>query len=267
MWVLPIVVGGATNFLSLPVSSKAFLWAGAFAWMGTGCLLNARRCSRLHCFISTGLLRCFSRVGRRRHSFRRTCAQQRGLDHGCFGGAVLRSRDDLGQIRAGSDPDLPRIAALPSPRVFSAPHCRSEPGNANGRRAKSIADTRHDQIFPTLTAVGLAAPLREERRYAAGDFIARTGEISPGFFLILKGEVAIKQRDALGHAQLIVTHGSGPSWASWRSSPAGRHWWTPRRSAPSKPSSSGRSACAICWSRRLISVSASCGRSSCAASG
>lgn len=56
LWALPIVVGVATNFLSLPISSKAFIWAGAFAWMGTGCLLNARRCSRLHCFISGPVL-------------------------------------------------------------------------------------------------------------------------------------------------------------------------------------------------------------------
>jgi len=34
----------------------AFFWAGAFAWMGTGCVLNARRCARLHCFISGPVL-------------------------------------------------------------------------------------------------------------------------------------------------------------------------------------------------------------------
>ncbi|MGH8319846.1 MAG: hypothetical protein ACREUL_18060 [Steroidobacteraceae bacterium] len=33
-----------------------FLCAGVFAWMGTGCALNARRCARLHCFISGPVL-------------------------------------------------------------------------------------------------------------------------------------------------------------------------------------------------------------------
>ena len=30
--------------------------AGLFLWMATGCLLNARRCRRLHCYISGPVL-------------------------------------------------------------------------------------------------------------------------------------------------------------------------------------------------------------------
>ena len=55
-WGLPILIGVSTTFLRLSLVEAAFVWAGAFAWMGTGCLLNARRCSRLHCFISGPVL-------------------------------------------------------------------------------------------------------------------------------------------------------------------------------------------------------------------
>ncbi|MGH8317443.1 MAG: hypothetical protein ACREUL_05625 [Steroidobacteraceae bacterium] len=51
-WGLPILGGISSSFLGLSLASAAFLWAGAFAWMGTGCVLNARRCARRHCFIS-----------------------------------------------------------------------------------------------------------------------------------------------------------------------------------------------------------------------
>lgn len=51
-WVLPIVTAISTNFLTLSLAAAALVWAVAFAWMGTGCLLNARRCSRLHCLVA-----------------------------------------------------------------------------------------------------------------------------------------------------------------------------------------------------------------------
>ena len=75
----------------------------------------------------------------------------------------------------------------------------------------AVIDTRHDQMFPVLTPQELHRLSRfgEEHTYAKGELLARTGEVSPGFHLILKGEVAIKQRDALGREQLIVTHGAG----------------------------------------------------------
>ncbi|HEY2444712.1 MAG TPA: hypothetical protein VGI20_03130 [Rhizomicrobium sp.] len=55
-WVLPIVVGASASVLGLSLAAAAFTWAGAFAWMGTGCLLNAWRCTRLHCFVSGPVL-------------------------------------------------------------------------------------------------------------------------------------------------------------------------------------------------------------------
>lgn len=55
-WGLPILIGVSMSSLGLRLATAAFVWAGAFAWMGTGCLLNARRCARLHCFISGPVL-------------------------------------------------------------------------------------------------------------------------------------------------------------------------------------------------------------------
>lgn len=55
-WGLPIVIGVCSNFLGLSLGQAAFLWAGVFAWMGTGCILNALRCARLHCFIAGPVL-------------------------------------------------------------------------------------------------------------------------------------------------------------------------------------------------------------------
>ncbi len=51
-WCFPLGLGFAANFLALPVGGTALIWAILFLWMGTGCILNARRCHRLHCYIS-----------------------------------------------------------------------------------------------------------------------------------------------------------------------------------------------------------------------
>ncbi len=50
-WGLPILVAVSTNALTLTLAETAFALSIAFAWAGTGCLLNARRCRRLHCFL------------------------------------------------------------------------------------------------------------------------------------------------------------------------------------------------------------------------
>src|SRR5260370_20589981 len=51
-WCLPLGLGFAANFLTLPARGIALIWVVLFVWMGTGCILNARRCHRLHCYIS-----------------------------------------------------------------------------------------------------------------------------------------------------------------------------------------------------------------------
>jgi len=51
-WSLPLGVGLAANFFTLSPRATAIIWMVSFVWMGTGCILNARRCHRLHCYIS-----------------------------------------------------------------------------------------------------------------------------------------------------------------------------------------------------------------------
>jgi hypothetical protein len=51
-WCIPLGVGlTATYFVPSP-RATALVWMVSFVWMGTGCILNARRCGRLHCYIS-----------------------------------------------------------------------------------------------------------------------------------------------------------------------------------------------------------------------
>src|SRR5258708_5957513 len=51
-WCLPIALALAAQPLGLPYHTAAAVWSLSFAWMAVGCLLNARRCHRVHCFIS-----------------------------------------------------------------------------------------------------------------------------------------------------------------------------------------------------------------------
>lgn len=51
-WCLPLGVGIAANYFVSSARGIALVWMVSFVWMGTGCILNARRCRRLHCYIS-----------------------------------------------------------------------------------------------------------------------------------------------------------------------------------------------------------------------
>lgn len=55
-WGVPTVVGISAGFGFLSLRAAALVWMVAFAWMGTGCLLNARRCHRRHCYIAGPIL-------------------------------------------------------------------------------------------------------------------------------------------------------------------------------------------------------------------
>lgn len=55
-WGVPIAVGVAGGSLGLTFRQAASIWAVAFAWMGIGCLWNAWRCHRLHCYFSGPVL-------------------------------------------------------------------------------------------------------------------------------------------------------------------------------------------------------------------
>ncbi len=46
-WGIPTLALIAGSFASEPL--RAMIWSAALAWMGTACLINARRCGRTHC--------------------------------------------------------------------------------------------------------------------------------------------------------------------------------------------------------------------------
>jgi thioredoxin reductase (NADPH) len=75
----------------------------------------------------------------------------------------------------------------------------------------SIFDTRRAQAFPILEKPEMERLCRfgEKRIYGAGEYLAKAGEIGPGMFLMLSGEVVITQRDAFKSHEPIVTHGPG----------------------------------------------------------
>jgi thioredoxin reductase (NADPH) len=77
--------------------------------------------------------------------------------------------------------------------------------------ARSTIDTRYDQMFPTLEPAEIERLRRfgETRTYGAGERLVATGEVSPGMFVILSGEVDVTQHSVLGRNQPIVTHGPG----------------------------------------------------------
>ena len=55
-WGLPLVVAWSAEALPIATAAKSLVWAGALAWMGLGCALNAVRCHRLHCYLAAPIL-------------------------------------------------------------------------------------------------------------------------------------------------------------------------------------------------------------------
>ncbi len=77
--------------------------------------------------------------------------------------------------------------------------------------ARPVIETRFDQMFPVLEQAEVVRLRRfgEARTYGAGERLVTSGEISPGMFVILAGEVEVTQHSVLGHDQPIVTHRPG----------------------------------------------------------
>ena len=75
---------------------------------------------------------------------------------------------------------------------------------------KALAN-RQDQMFPQLTDAEIARISRfgAPRRYARGERLIAAGEPTPGMFVVLKGTVALSQRDGLGHVAPLWTRGPG----------------------------------------------------------
>jgi thioredoxin reductase (NADPH) len=75
----------------------------------------------------------------------------------------------------------------------------------------SIINTRRAQMFPTLEPAEIERLHRfgETRSFAAGEYLARTGEVGPGLYVILSGAVIVSQRDEFASHSPIVVHGPG----------------------------------------------------------
>ena len=57
IWLAPILLAGLVSvFAPSPAWVGPIAWTAAFSWMGGACLLNARRCGRLHCYFSGPVL-------------------------------------------------------------------------------------------------------------------------------------------------------------------------------------------------------------------
>src|SRR6478736_1663449 len=88
-------------------------------------------------------------------------------------------------------------------------------GQDESQRPESDAQmsrfTRPEQTFPTLTSAEIERMRHfgEVRNYADGEFLFETGKPGPGMFVVLKGHVAITQRDGLGHVTPVVDQGPG----------------------------------------------------------
>jgi thioredoxin reductase (NADPH) len=77
--------------------------------------------------------------------------------------------------------------------------------------ARSVIETRYEQMFPTLRPAEIERLRRfgESRTYPTGEYLVKAGDVSPGVFVLLGGEVAITQHSPLGPDEAIVTHGPG----------------------------------------------------------
>ena len=77
--------------------------------------------------------------------------------------------------------------------------------------ARRLIDTRFEQMFPKLEPAEIERLRRfgETRTYSQGDRLVTAGDVSPGMFVILTGEVALIQHSALEGDQPIVTYVPG----------------------------------------------------------
>src|SRR5262245_54631587 len=76
---------------------------------------------------------------------------------------------------------------------------------------QSIIEARGPQMFPTLEPAEIER-LRQfgvPQCYRDGEALVKIGETGHGMTVILSGQVAVTQRDVMGHRELIVTHGPG----------------------------------------------------------
>jgi thioredoxin reductase (NADPH) len=77
--------------------------------------------------------------------------------------------------------------------------------------ANSFAFPRHEQTFPTLTPQEIDRMRRfgEVVSFKDGEALFETGKPGPGMFVVLSGDIAITQRDGLGHVTPVIDQGPG----------------------------------------------------------
>src|SRR6202171_3942260 len=75
----------------------------------------------------------------------------------------------------------------------------------------AVAFPRPEQTFPTLTSheIGRMRRFGEVLTYRNGEMLFETGKPGPGMFVVLSGQVAITQRDGLGHVTPVIDQGPG----------------------------------------------------------
>lgn len=71
--------------------------------------------------------------------------------------------------------------------------------------------SRRHQMFPVLSGSEVERMRRFGRtaQFGHGERLFAAGETSPGLFLVLKGTIAVTQRDGMGHVAPLVLHGPG----------------------------------------------------------
>ena len=75
----------------------------------------------------------------------------------------------------------------------------------------SIADTRQDQMFPTLDPSEIERVRRfgQRRTFAPGEALAKVGDRSGALSIVLSGEVEVAGHNISGRLTPIATHGPG----------------------------------------------------------
>ncbi|WP_262300073.1 FAD-dependent oxidoreductase [Microvirga sesbaniae] len=77
----------------------------------------------------------------------------------------------------------------------------------------SVAETRRDQIFPTLTAAQVAVAIRfasgEPSRFEPGALLYDVGDRAAPIWLVIEGHIDVSRQDGLGRTTPIVREGPG----------------------------------------------------------
>ncbi len=99
------------------------------------------------------------------------------------------------------------------------------------------------------------------RKYSDGEKLCEAGKISPGMFVVLKGQVALTQRDGLGHLTPVAEQGEGQfsrgCGPAFHARDARRRNGRGRRRDSADPD---RGPAVRSWWLKPNSASASCGR-------